>query len=314
MERGAGAGDEQGKDEIGSETGRGDCFCFFFNDTATTEIYTLSLHDALPICKIVDPGHGELACHTIGAGRLASIERILSTARIELLRNNDFSGLNFLITAGPTEEPLDPVRYITNLSSGKMGFALTEAALSRGANVMLITGHTELTPPDDAETIFVRTAAEMERAVLQAYSSAHVVIMSAAVSDYRPADYSPSKLKKEGDSILLTLKRNTDILAELGKEKKDRLLVGFAVETDNVVANAFRKLREKNLDLIVVNNPNEEGAAFRSDTNRVTILSREGEEKDLSLMEKFDVARQIIDEIAVLKELKPASFKTTIEV
>ena len=262
----------------------------------------------------VEPEHGSLACNTEGVGRLANIDRIISKVKIELLRTDEFAGKCFLISAGPTEEVLDPVRYITNASSGKMGFALAEAALSRGAEVTLVNGPTQLVAPDDASVCFVRSAEEMKSAILSAYSKSDVVIMSAAVSDYKPASVSSSKIKKSADNISLKLKKNPDILAELGENKGDRLLIGFAVETDNIMTNAAEKLRKKNLDLIVVNDPNVEGAGFNTDTNVVTLINREGIEKSLSLMPKFEVAQAILDEIAILKGLRPKPFEDTIQV
>jgi phosphopantothenoylcysteine decarboxylase/phosphopantothenate--cysteine ligase len=264
--------------------------------------------------EFVDPEYGELACKTVGEGRLAASEKIIAKVKIELLRSNDFLGKHVLITAGPTEEALDPVRYITNASSGKMGFALAEAALSKGASVTLISGPTSLIPLDGISTIFVRSADEMKKAVLDAYPSSDIVIMAAAVSDYKPSHYSKSKIKKSGDKISLQLIKNDDILAELGKDKNNRILVGFAVETDNEIASASDKLRNKNLDMIIVNNPNQEGAAFQFDTNQVTIINRTGEEKNLSLMSKFDVSLYIMDEISALAGLKPQFFESTVQV
>lgn len=253
---------------------------------------------------IVEPEYGDLACKTVGIGRLAHIERIISKVKIELLRTNNFTGKKFLITAGPTEEALDPIRYITNFSSGKMGYALAEAALSRGGEVTLISGPTSLKPPDDANTIFVRSAEEMKKATLDVYPKSDVIIMAAAVSDYRPVAYSSSKIKKSTAKMDLTLEKTTDVLAYMGKNKNGRILVGFAVETDNMVPNAVKKLKEKNLDLIVANDPKVEGAAFRADTNQVTLINRNGTEKDLSLMSKLDVGLYIMAEISSIIKKK----------
>ena len=264
--------------------------------------------------SIVEPEYGDLACKTVGIGRLAKIERIISKVKIELLRTNDFSGKKFLITAGPTEEALDPIRYITNFSSGKMGYALAEAALSRGGEVTLISGPTTLNPPDDAHTIFVRSAEEMKEATLDVYSDSDIIIMAAAISDYRPAAYSSSKIKKSTDKIDLSLKKTADVLAYMGKNKNGRILVGFAVETDNMVPNAVKKLKKKNLDLIVANDPNVKGAAFRADTNLVTLVNRNGTEKELSLMSKLEVGLSIMTEIAGIIGKKNSHFESTVQV
>ncbi len=262
----------------------------------------------------IDPEFGQLACGTTGIGRLAAVERITARTKIELLRNQDFANKHILITAGPTEEALDPVRFITNASSGKMGFTLAEAALSQGARVTLVSGPTALVPPEEATVIKVRSASEMETAVLDCFTTTDVVIMAAAVSDYRPVDYSSTKIKKGGEHITVELQKNPDILARLGKQKKHQLLVGFAVETENIIANASQKLRDKNLDLIVANNPLVAGAGFQSDTNEVTLINRAGEEKQLALMSKFEVSLNILMEIAILLGIKPSPFKTTIHV
>ena len=264
--------------------------------------------------SIIEPEYGDLACNTEGVGRLADLERIISKVKIELLCANDFSGKKFLITAGPTEEALDPVRYITNASSGKMGYALAEAALSRGAAVNLISGPTSLAPPDDANTIFVRNADEMKKAALDVYADSDVVIMAAAISDYRPSSYSSSKIKKGAEKIDLQLQKTTDILAEMGETKNKRILIGFAVETDNITPNAIKKLKMKNLDLIVVNNPNDKGAAFKADTNLVTLINRDGKQKDLPLMSKFDVGLYIMDEIANFQGNKISPSNSAIQV
>ncbi len=266
--------------------------------------------------RFIGPEFGELAsgAEGEGMGRLAAVERIVSRAKIELLHTDTLAGSHFVISAGPTEEPLDPVRFLTNASSGKMGYALAEAALSMGATVTLITGPTVLLPPDGAEVIKVRTALDMHKAVLSAAKGAHCVIMAAAVADYRPAEISPQKLKKAGETLQLKLVKNPDILGELGARKENLCLVGFAVETENAVANAAEKMRGKNLDMVVVNNPMQEGAGFHTDTNIVTILTRDGDEIALPKMSKFEVALRIMDEVAVLMGRKPPRFRQTIEV
>lgn len=263
----------------------------------------------------VDPEYGLLACLTDGVGKLADVEQIVTRVKIELLRTNELAGRNLLITAGPTEEPLDPVRFLTNSSSGKMGFALAEAALSRGAAVTLIAGPTQLEPPPGAEFIGVRTSSEMLRAAEKAFQSADALIMAAAVSDYRPVEPSKAKIKKDDDSLPLTFEKTEDILASLsGKKKKKQILVGFAIETENLVQNAVKKLREKDLDLIVANNPGVEGAGFDTDTNVVTIIDREEQETDIPKASKFEIAMHILDEMAVCFGIRPPRFKTSIQV
>lgn len=264
----------------------------------------------------VGPDYGELASEVegVGIGRLADPQRIVSRAKIALLHSDVLAGTHLVISAGPTEEPIDPVRFITNASSGKMGYALAEAALTMNASVVLVSGPTNLTPPDGVEFVRVRTALEMHDAVVQAAKGAHGVIMAAAVADYRPAEVSPQKIKKNGDKLRLELVKNPDILAELGEKKENLCLVGFAVETENAIANAAEKMRRKNLDMIVVNDPTQEGAGFYTDTNIVTILTRDGQEIALPRMSKFEVALHIMDEVAVLLGRKPPRFRQAIEV
>lgn len=263
---------------------------------------------------IIEPEVGLLACRTEGIGKLAAVERIVSKIKIELLQTNEFKNKHFLITAGPTNESLDPVRYLTNNSTGKMGFALAEAALSRGAEVTLVSGPTSLLPPEGAEFKSVKTAEDMEKAVSEFFISADIVVMAAAVSDYKPAKVSAAKIKKKQDNLTLELTKTTDILNSISGKKDKRIFVGFAVETENLVANATIKMQNKNLDLIVANNPLTEGAGFAADTNIVTILNRSGDELSLPKMSKFEVALHILDEIAVLIELRPPKFKSAIQV
>jgi len=244
--------------------------------------------------RFVPPETGELACHTEGIGRLASKERIVDVFKRELLGSNELKGHSILVTAGPTEEPLDPVRFITNASTGKMGFAVAEAAALAGAEVTLISGPTHLRPFSGVTFVPVRTALEMRKAVLKAYETANGVIMAAAVSDYRPATYSNQKTKKGAGKLVLELKKNPDILKELGKNKNGRILIGFAVETNNELEYGQQKLIEKNLDMIVINNSQREGAGFGTDTNIVTFLMRSGERQDLPKLTKFEVAQRII--------------------
>jgi phosphopantothenoylcysteine decarboxylase/phosphopantothenate--cysteine ligase len=264
--------------------------------------------------SFIDPEFGELACRTEGIGKLASVERIVSRMRIELLYSNVFKGKNFLITAGPTRELMDPVRYLTNASSGKMGYALAEAALSRGANVKLIAGPTVLDPPEGATLIEVNNAVEMEEAVKSSYPSTDILVMAAAVADYAPIRASRSKIKKGKDDLTLGLRRTPDILGSLAKSKEERIHVGFAMETENLVANARKKMQEKNLDLIVANNLLVEGAGFETDTNVATIIDREGREMRLPNMSKRELALTIMDEVAAFMETRSSPIKSAIHV
>ncbi len=249
---------------------------------------------------LVEPGVGELACHWYGKGRLAELEEVLEKIE-EIFSPKDLKGEKFLVTAGPTQEPIDPVRFITNPSSGKMGYALAKVARRRGAEVTLITGPTVLSVPHkDIQLVYVRTAEEMRRAVLDHFDECSVVIKAAAVSDYRPKISSQRKLKKSETPTSLELERTVDILKEVGKRKGDRILIGFAAETENLISNATEKLREKNLDLIVVNDVTKAGAGFGVDTNQVKILFPSGEVKDLPLMSKEEVSEIILNEIVHL--------------
>ncbi|MEW6666782.1 MAG: bifunctional phosphopantothenoylcysteine decarboxylase/phosphopantothenate--cysteine ligase CoaBC [Thermodesulfobacteriota bacterium] len=252
---------------------------------------------------VLDPSEGELACGTEGPGRLQEPEAIAEEAEF-LLTRQDLAGIRFLITAGATVEPLDPVRYITNRSSGKMGYALARAAAMRGAEVTLVSGPTHLTPPPRVRWVAVNTTEEMRRAVLERSSDSDVVIKAAAVLDYRPRERSREKIKK-GDQILtLTLEPNPDILAELGRARGGRpsVLVGFAAETSDLLAHAKEKLEKKNLDLIVANDVTRADAGFDSDTNLIKILYRDGTVEDLPLMTKLAVAHQLLDKVKGLWE------------
>ncbi len=246
--------------------------------------------------RFVPPDNGELACHTEGLGRLANKERIVDAFKKELIGSDALAGHSVLVTAGPTEEPIDPVRFITNASSGKMGYAVAEAFALEGAEVVLVSGPTNLRPFSGVRTIPVKTARQMREAVLEAFPSVQGVVMSAAVADYRPKVVSAEKIKKNEESLLLELEKNPDILKELGQKKRKHILIGFAVETNNEIEYGRRKLREKNLDLIVVNNPTKEGAAFGSDTNIVSFVFDGREPVHLPKMSKFEVARRIVEE------------------
>lgn len=245
---------------------------------------------------VMESAQGELACKTSGKGRLPDIADIVEEIE-KLLTPKDLKGRKILITAGPTEEPLDPVRYITNLSSGKMGYALAIEAHRRGAEVTLVSGPTNLPLPPVQKIIKVRTAKEMYKAVIDHYKKTEIIIKAAAVADYSPKTLAAEKIKKDKKTLSLDLKNNPDIIAEVGKNKGGRILVGFAMETQNLLANAREKLKKKNMDLIVANNLREEGAGFRTDTNVITIIDRAGRTESLGKMAKIEAAGAILDRV-----------------
>jgi len=242
------------------------------------------------------PGYGELACKAEGYGRLPEIPDIVEEVE-SILTPKDLMGEKILVTAGPTREPFDPVRYITNYSSGKMGYALAVTAKRRGAQVTLISGPTALPTPGDMKFIPVASAVEMRDAVMDNLGSSTVVIKAAAVADYRPSSRSARKIKKGVDGLDLQLERNPDIILEVGRKKGNRILVGFAVETENLVQNAMVKLKKKNMDIIVANDVTKEGAGFGYDTNIIKIISAEGKIEDVPLMSKMEVAHRILDRV-----------------
>jgi len=243
---------------------------------------------------VMESAEGELACKTNGKGRLPDVAEIVEEIET-LLTSKDFKGKKILITAGPTEEPLDPVRFITNLSSGKMGYALAIAAHRRGAEVTLISGPTNLPLPSAEKIIKVRTAKEMHKAVMDNYKKVSIIIKAAAVADYCPKESATEKIKKDKKTLSLELKNNPDIIAEVGKNKGDRILVGFAMETQNLLTNAREKLKNKNMDLIVANNLREEGAGFRTDTNIITIIDCMGKAESFEKMTKIEAAGAILN-------------------
>ena len=249
----------------------------------------------------IDPEAGELACGYEGKGRLAEIPAIVEEIRT-LLSPKDFSEEKVLVTAGPTEEPLDPVRFLTNRSSGRMGFALARAARRRGAEVTLISGPNALPVPQKVKYVPVRSADQMREAVLNHLQNASILLMAAAVSDYRPKKTSPEKLKKSLLETVLELELNPDILAEAGKKKDSRIIVGFAAETENLLQNAREKLKKKNLDLIVANDVTLPGAGFEVETNIVKLLDRSGKIEELPLMSKEDLADRLLDRVARLRK------------
>jgi phosphopantothenoylcysteine decarboxylase/phosphopantothenate--cysteine ligase len=250
---------------------------------------------------VVDPGEGYLACGMIGPGRLAGQEAIVAAVREALKAQRDLEGETVLVTAGPTYEDLDPVRYITNRSSGKMGYAVAEAAACRGAKVILVSGPANLDVPAGVERIDVRSAKEMHAAVADRIASASIAILAAAVADYRPVERHTEKIKKESAPLTISLEPTTDILAEVAKNKGQKIIVGFAAETDHVAENARKKLLSKNADLIVANDVTAEGAGFDQDTNIVTLFSRDGRDLALPKMNKSEVAQRILDEIVRLR-------------
>jgi phosphopantothenoylcysteine decarboxylase/phosphopantothenate--cysteine ligase len=251
--------------------------------------------------KIVDPDEGYLACGMTGAGRLASQEQIVAAVRETLHFKRDLEGLTVLITAGPTCEDLDPVRFLTNRSSGKMGYAVAEAAARRGARVILVSGPTSLDAPAGVHRIDVRTADEMHRAVAEKFPECSIAIFAAAVADYRPVAKSEQKIKRDKEPATLSLQPTTDILASMAKNKGDRLIVGFAAETQGVAENARKKLVAKNADMIVANDVTAEGAGFDHDTNIVTLFARDGRDLPLPRMSKSEVAQRILDEVLRLR-------------
>lgn len=243
----------------------------------------------------IAPESGRLACGDIGAGKLADPEKIIQYIIGLLTPVKDLSGKKVLITAGPTVEEIDPVRFITNRSTGKMGYALAEAAAERGADVTLVSGPTHITPPQGVKFISVRSALDMYKTVLAQFEEQHIVIKSAAVADYRPENISAKKIKKEDGNLTLTFVRNPDILMELGKIKKQQILVGFAAETNDLVENAKNKIKKKNLDFIVANDVTEEGAGFASDTNIVHLIDKNGNSTKLEKSSKLQIAHRILD-------------------
>jgi phosphopantothenoylcysteine decarboxylase/phosphopantothenate--cysteine ligase len=249
---------------------------------------------------VVNPDEGYLACGMTGAGRLAGQDAIVAAVREVLRVRRDLEGQTVLLTAGPTQEDLDPVRFLTNRSSGRMGYAVAEAAAHRGAKVILISGPTALETPEGFARFDVRTAAEMLKAVEENIAEANIAIFAAAVADYRPVEAAAHKIKKTGDEITLRLEPNPDILATIARKKGHRLIVGFAAETNNVAENARKKLKEKNADLIVANDVTAEGAGFDVDTNVVTLFARDGRDLPLPKMTKREVAHRILDEVVRL--------------
>ena len=251
--------------------------------------------------KIVDPDEGYLACGMIGAGRLAGQDAIVAAAHEALHAVRDLAGQKVLVTAGPTRENVDPVRYFTNRSSGKMGYAVAEAAAHRGAHVILVSGPTSLDAPPGVERIDVQSADEMHRAVLEKVADCSIEIFAAAVADYRPAEPNGQKIKRTKDSMTISLEPTPDILGSVARNKGERLIVGFAAETEHVAENARKKLAAKDVDLIVANDVTAEGAGFDHDTNIVTLIARDGRDLALPRMSKREVAQHILDEVVRIR-------------
>jgi phosphopantothenoylcysteine decarboxylase/phosphopantothenate--cysteine ligase len=250
---------------------------------------------------VIDPDEGYLACGMTGSGRLAATETIVQRVRDVLGLRRDFEGQTILITAGPTREDIDPVRFLTNRSSGKMGYALAEAALRRGARTILVSGPNDLPVPEGAEWVPVRSTEEMRRAVIERTSDATVIVMAAAVADYRLAAVVTQKIKRAEKGLTLELEPTPDILAELGRSKGNQILVGFAAETNRMSENARAKLKDKGADMIVANDVTQEGAGFDADTNIVTLFLRDAPEIPLPKMSKFEVANRILDQVLLLR-------------
>jgi phosphopantothenoylcysteine decarboxylase / phosphopantothenate---cysteine ligase len=252
---------------------------------------------------VVEPDEGILACGMVGPGRLAEPEVIAQAVANVAVSNSkrDLDGETVLITAGPTQEPLDPVRYLTNRSSGKMGYALADAAAERGARVILVSGPVSLVPPARVEMIPVKTALEMRQAVMDHLEQATMVIKAAAVADYHRANPPGQKVKKTAARMSLELDPTPDILAEVGRKKGDRLLVGFAAETENLIEEARRKMQSKNCDMVVANLVSQQGIGFESDENEVTLVLSTGETIPVERASKISIAHRIFDEMMKLR-------------
>jgi len=257
--------------------------------------------------KIVEPGSGYLACGMTGSGRLAENETIVAVLLESLGAAQDLAGETILVTAGPTREKIDPARYISNRSSGRMGYAVAEAALRRGARVLLVSGPTALTPPGAAEVTRVESAEQMRDAVLDLLPQASIVIKTAAVSDYRAKSASVQKIKRKGP-IALELEPTADILKEISGRKQSQIVVGFAAETENVLENARQKLAAKHLDAIVVNDVSREGIGFDSDRNEVTIITQD-EVVEVPETTKWEVAQRALDQVVRIRDRRKASVK-----
>lgn len=247
--------------------------------------------------KFVDPEKGYLACQEEGWGRLAAVEKIVEEGIGLIHQTQSLKGITVLVTAGPTREFLDPVRFLTNPSSGKMGYELAEEARRRGADVVLVSGPTHLIPPSGVKLEKIETAEEMEKKVMKYFQKSDIVIMAAAVSDFKFDDTQKKKIKKREGEEKLRIVQTKDVLKRLGQKKGERILVGFAAETENIVKNALQKIKEKNLDLIVANNVLEEGIGFESDFNQVNIIYPDGKTIQTEKRSKLEISQIILDKI-----------------
>ena len=254
--------------------------------------------------EVIDPAVGYLACGDTGTGKMPEPETLLSYIMREIACEKDMAGMKVLVTAGPTQEAIDPVRYITNHSSGKMGYAIAKSAMLRGADVTLVSGRTAIPVPPFVKTVPVVTAKEMYEAVTAVSSEQEIIIKAAAVADYRPAQVADEKIKKKEDDMSISLERTDDILKYLGEhKKKGQFLCGFSMETQNMIGNSRAKLTKKNLDMVAANNVKMAGAGFQGDTNVLTLITQE-EEVSLPLMSKEDAAMMLLDKILFLKREK----------
>ena len=252
--------------------------------------------------NFVNPESGRLACGDVGEGKLAQPEVIVNEV-VNLLTDEekDLQGQKIMITAGPTVESIDPVRYLTNRSTGKMGYAIAKQAANRGAEVTLVSGPTNIAPPSNIKKLIkIESAKDMYNAIIENFDDNQVIIKSAAVADYKPKTYSDKKIKKNDDDLVIKLDRNKDIAYELGKIKKDKILVGFAAETNDIIENAKGKIQKKNFDFIVANDLTEEGAGFGTDTNIVKIIDKEGNINKYPQMKKDEVDNVILDKVKSL--------------
>jgi phosphopantothenoylcysteine decarboxylase/phosphopantothenate--cysteine ligase len=251
---------------------------------------------------VITPASGYLACGDTGAGKMPEPETLFSYIEAELAHEKDLVGKRITVTAGATQEALDPVRYLTNHSTGKMGYAIAKAAMLRGAEVTLVTGQTSLTPPMFVDTVPVVSAADMYEALDQLFSQTDILIMAAAVADYRPKQFADQKIKKKEGDLSLALERTRDIIGTLAAQKRsEQYICGFSMETEHLLENSRAKLEKKKLDMIVANNLKTAGAGFGTDTNVVTFITPEGA-RELPIMSKDEVAHAILDEIVNTKE------------
>ncbi len=257
-------------------------------------------------CLFVEPASGHLACGDTGKGKLADVETI-EQAILDVLTEKDMEGMHVTVTAGPTREAMDPVRFLSNHSTGKMGYAIARSAKMRGAQVTLITGPVSLAPLDGVRMVPITSACEMREAVMEALPQSDLVIKAAAVGDYRPAQFQDDKIKKHDEDMSISLVRNPDILAEIGENRRDdQVICGFSMETRDLLENSTKKLKKKNCDVIVANNLKVKGAGFAGDTNVVTLLYRDGTVEPLELMEKDSVADILLERLVALYRKKQA--------